>query len=98
MNFSSDNAAGISAQILSAIAEANDGRAMAYGNDDVTAKAQAAICELFETDAEIVPVSTGTAANALSLASLMPPWGVTYCHRHAHIEEDEAGAPGGPAP
>ena len=94
MNFSSDNAAGIAPEILAAIAEANAGRASAYGSDEVTAKAQAALNTLFEREAEIFPLSTGTAANALALSALMPSWGVTYCHRHAHIEEDEAGAPG----
>jgi threonine aldolase len=94
MNFSSDNAAGIAPEILAAITDANSGRATAYGGDEVTAKAKAALNALFECEAEIFPLSTGSAANALALAALMPPWGVTYCHRHAHIEEDEAGAPG----
>jgi threonine aldolase len=93
MNFSSDNAAGVSPEILAALAEANGGRAMAYGNDSITASATAAIAALFETDVDVFPVATGTAANALSLAAMAPPWGLIYCHRNAHIEEDEAGAP-----
>ena len=39
------------------------------------------------------PVVTGTAANALALAVLAPPWGTVFCHEHAHVEEDECGAP-----
>jgi threonine aldolase len=48
---------------------------------------------LFERDLAVFPVATGTAANALALSALAPPWGQIYCHRNAHIEEDEAGAP-----
>jgi len=93
MNFSSDNATGIAPDIMEALQQANAGRAMAYGADDITTAATATIADLFEREVEVFPVLTGTAANALSLAAAVPPWGVTYCHRNAHIEEDEAGAP-----
>lgn len=93
MNFTSDNAAGVSPQIMAALAAANQGHAMAYGADSVTKAAEAAFTELFERELAIFPVATGTAANALALSALTPPWGQTYCHRNAHIEEDEAGAP-----
>ena len=63
MNFSSDNAAGIAPEILAAITDANSGRATAYGGDEVTAKAKAALNALFECEAEIFPLSTGSAAN-----------------------------------
>jgi len=93
MNFSSDNAAGIAPEILAALAAANDGRAMAYGNDAVSERLAVALADCFETKLAAFPVATGTAANALALATLSPPWGLIYCHRHAHVEEDEAGAP-----
>ncbi|MDA1100614.1 MAG: beta-eliminating lyase-related protein [Proteobacteria bacterium] len=93
MNFSSDNAAGVSPQIMAALAAANEGHAMAYGDDSVTKAAEAAFTELFGRELAVFPVATGTAANALALSALTPPWGQIYCHRNAHIEEDEAGAP-----
>lgn len=93
MNFSSDNAAGISPEIMKAIIAANSGSASAYGNDKITKSAQIAIAELFQTKIDMFPVATGTAANALAIATLTPPWGIIYCHRNSHIEEDEAGAP-----
>ena len=93
MNFSSDNATGMAPEILAALVAANDGAAMAYGADDVTARATQALSALFECALEAFPVATGTAANALALSVLTPPNGLIYCHRHAHIEEDECGAP-----
>ncbi|MBT4167390.1 MAG: low specificity L-threonine aldolase [Rhodospirillaceae bacterium] len=93
MNFSSDNATGVAAEIMAALAAANEGHAMAYGDDAVTKAAEAAFTELFGRELAIFPVATGTAANALALSALTPPWGQIYCHRNAHIEEDEAGAP-----
>jgi threonine aldolase len=51
------------------------------------------VAEVFETDAVVFPVTTGTAANALSLAQLAPPFGAVYCHETAHIVTDECGAP-----
>ena len=93
MNFSSDNATGIAPEIMAALAEANRGAAMAYGADPWTAAALAALRDVFECELEMFPVATGTAANALALSVLSPPYGLVYCHRHAHIEEDECGAP-----
>ena len=45
-------------------------------------------------DVRALWVTTGTAANCLALAALCPPHGAILCHRDAHIEVDEAGAPG----
>ncbi len=91
--FASDNAAPAHPAILEAIARANTGIASSYGADDWTRRAEAALRETFETDCTVLLVATGTAANALSLASLTPPWGGVIAHKHAHIVEDEAGAP-----
>lgn len=93
MNFSSDNASGVCPEIMAALAEANGGSATAYGADKVTAAAQDDLRALFDCDLVMHPVATGTAANALALATLTPPYGTVYCHRHAHIEEDECNAP-----
>ncbi len=93
LNFSSDNATGICPEILEAMAAANAGSVMAYGNDEGTARMERALQALFETDCAVFPMTTGTIANALALAALVPPYGVVFCHRHAHIQEDECGAP-----
>ena len=93
MNFGSDNYSGVSPQVLAALAAANPGAAPAYGEDAVTARLERRFAELFETAVAVFPVATGTAANALSLAVLSPPFGTVFCHENAHIEEDECGAP-----
>lgn len=93
MNFASDNTAGIDPAILAAIAEANTGYARGYGNDDWTKSAERRLAELFEREVAVFLVPTGTAANALALAQLCPPWGVVFCHADSHIATDECGAP-----
>ncbi len=80
MNFASDNTAGIDPVILAAIAEANSGYARGYGNDDWTHAAERRFAEIFERDVAVFLVPTGTAANALALAQVCPPWGVVFCH------------------
>ncbi len=94
MHFASDNASPAHPAVLAALARANDGHAASYGADAIMARVTAAIRDLFEApEAAVYLVPTGTAANALALACLCPPWGAVYCHRHSHIEEDECGAP-----
>jgi threonine aldolase len=93
MRFASDNAAGVAPAILQAIAAANDGFALAYGDDAVTARVERRFCELFEREVAVFLVPTGTAANALALAHLTPPWGAVMCHREAHTISNECGAP-----
>ena len=51
------------------------------------------LAELFEHEVAVYLVTTGTAANALALAHLSPPWGAVLCYREAHIVTSEAGAP-----
>lgn len=92
-NFCSDNTAGAAPEILDAIVAANEGRAMPYGNDDVTRRVEARFAEIFETEVAVLPVATGTAANVLALTALTPPFGAIYCHEDAHIHVDECGAP-----
>ena len=93
MNFASDNTAGIDPEILAAIADANSGYARGYGNDDWTHAAERRLAELFEREVAVFLVPTGTAANALALAHVCPPWGVVFCHADSHIATDECGAP-----
>jgi threonine aldolase len=93
MNFTSDNATGMSPEILAALSAANAGSAASYGADSITKRVEAKLAELFEHEVAVFPVATGTIANALALATLVPPWGVVYCHREAHIVVDECGAP-----
>jgi threonine aldolase len=93
MNFASDNAAGIAPAILEAIGVANHGFALAYGRDDLTARVAQRFSALFEREVAVFLVPTGTAANALALAHLTPPWGAVLCHAEAHIATDECGAP-----
>jgi threonine aldolase len=93
MNFASDNAAGIAPDILAAIARANDGAALAYGRDPWTRRVEQRFAELFEHEVAVFLVATGTAANALALAHLTPPWGAVLCHAEAHVATDECGAP-----
>lgn len=91
--FASDNAAGVHPAIMDALLEANAGVAAGYGGDPWTKDAVAMLRAVFERDAAVLLTPTGTAANALALASLCPPWGAVVAHEHAHIVEDEAGAP-----
>ena len=89
----SDNAASTAPEILDAIATANVGTAIAYGDDDITAQLQDVVREVFEHDtARVFPVTSGTAANALAITSMCPPWGAVLCHETAHIMNSEAGA------
>ena len=95
MNFASDNATGVHPDILAAIVAANDGHLPSYGRDRLTAAAIALVRETFEApEAEVFLLGTGTGANALALAQLCPPFGRIFCHREAHIETSESGAPG----
>jgi threonine aldolase len=93
MNFASDNTAGMAAEILDALVQANEGFVLGYGNDDLTRQVERRIAELFEHDVAVFLVPTGTAANALALAHVSPPWGAVFAHCEAHILTDECGAP-----
>jgi len=93
MNFSSDTAAPAHPAILEAMLSAARGPAPSYGADPWTAAARSALREVFETDLDVWLVGSGTAANALALASMCPPHGSILCHAEAHIERDERGAP-----
>jgi threonine aldolase len=93
MNFKSDNTAGAAPEIVQALLDANAGAAPAYGEDAWSHRLDDVFSALFEHEARVFTVATGTAANAIGLASAVPPWGGVLCHREAHIEVDECGAP-----
>ena len=93
MRFFSDNAAAACPAVIDALAEANR-IDTAYDGDLWSGRLDAAFSALFETEVRALWVTTGTAANCLGLATLCPPYGGIICHRDAHIEVDEAGAPG----
>lgn len=93
MDFASDNTSGVSPEILTALDQVATGFALPYGLDDETLALDERFSEVFETQVRVFPVVSGTAANALALASLSPPWGLILCHEHAHVAVDEAGAP-----
>jgi threonine aldolase len=93
MNFASDNTAPVAPDILDAIVAANRGYVRGYGNDDATRAVERRFAEIFERQVAVFLVPTGTAANALALAQITPPWGVVFCHAESHIATDECGAP-----
>ncbi len=94
MFFASDNAGPVHPQIMDALAKANNGHAMPYGADTIMDEVRTQIREVFEAPAAAVYlVATGTAANALSLATLADPWQTVFCSPVAHIHEDECSAP-----
>src|SRR5215469_16947696 len=92
MNFASDNAAPIAPKILEALSAANSGYALGYGNDDWTRRVEQRLAEIFEHEVAVFLVPSGTAANALALAHVSPPWGVVLCHAQSHVMTDECGA------
>src|SRR5688572_26980252 len=93
MNFRSDNTATAAAEIIAALTAVNEEPAAPYGEDPWSRKLDDVFSALFERDVRVFTVASGTAANSIALASAVPPWGAILCHREAHIECDEAGAP-----
>ncbi len=89
----SDNAAGVAPEIMEAILAANTGSALAYGGDEWTRRVRDRVRSVFEhPTAEVFPVVSGTAANALGLSALCPPWGSVLCHETSHVLRSECGA------
>ncbi len=91
--FKSDNTAAVSGEILQAIADANSGASLAYGADRWSDALDGVFGKFFGTEVRVFTVSSGTAANALALGTLCPPWGTVLTHAEAHVERDECGAP-----
>jgi threonine aldolase len=91
--FASDNYAGVHPEVLEAIAAANGGHQIAYGEDVYTAELQKVARHHFGGQAEAFPVFNGTGANVISLQSMLPRWGAVVCATTAHIHTDENAAP-----
>jgi len=92
MRFFSDNAAPVCPQVLAALAEVNT-LDTAYDGDRWSKQLDGAFSDLFESPVRALWVPTGTAANSLALAAMCPPHGGVVCHKEAHINVDECGAP-----
>lgn len=92
MRFFSDNAATVHPAVMEALTAANHVDT-AYDGDALSQSLDAAFSDLFETDCEVVWISTGTAANSIILAHFVQPWQGILCYEEAHIEVDECGAP-----
>src|ERR1700748_590987 len=89
--FTSDNTAGGSPEILAAVVAAASGQASPYGTDSWTSSARRRFSEIFDCEIDLLPVCTGSAANALSLAALTPPWGRGLCPRRRHNKHQQGG-------
>ena len=93
VKFASDNVAGACPEVLDAIIKANEGDSTPYGNDQISTELQDKFSEIFEKEVIVFPTASGTAANALALATMTPSFGNVYCHKLSHINTDECGAP-----
>jgi threonine aldolase len=91
--FASDNYSGIHPEVLDAIAAANGGHQVAYGEDAYTARLQEVFQSHFGDTAQAFPVFNGTGANVTGLQSMLPRWGAVIAASTAHINVDEGGAP-----
>ena len=94
MRFASDNTSGAAPEIMDALMRVNEGYERSYGADAAMGRVTSLVREIFEAPEAVVHlVATGTAANALAIATYCPPWAAVFCHEHAHIAEDECNAP-----
>lgn len=92
-SFASDNVAGVSPEVLDALAAANEGAAIAYGDDPWTRDAERSLREVFDAPVECFPCWGGTGANVVGLGSILQPWQAVLTADCAHIVVDECGAP-----
>ena len=93
MNFASDNVYGVDQAVMDALIKANTGTANSYAFDEITARVEGMFNEVFERDVKVFLLTTGTAANALALSTMVPSYGAIFCHAFSHINADECGAP-----
>src|SRR5712691_11709672 len=92
-SFASDNNAGVHPEIMEAIAAANDGQVIAYGDDPYTARAIKLFRQHLGRDAQVYFVFGGTGANVLGLKAATASHHAIICAETAHINVDECGAP-----
>jgi len=93
MNFRSDNESPVNPKIMQAIVDANQGFQESYGYDSYTIKLKEKMKQLFGCWCDVVPLTTGTAANSLATALSTPPYGSMFCYETSHMNTDECGAP-----
>ncbi|HEY3437021.1 MAG TPA: low specificity L-threonine aldolase [Actinotalea sp.] len=91
--FASDNYAGVHPEVLAALAAANGGHQISYGEDVYTARLHEVLAAHLGRKVQVFPVFNGTGANVLALQSMLPRWGAVVCSETAHIHTDENGAP-----
>ena len=91
--FGSDNHSGVSPEVLEALARANEGHALAYGDDEVTARLEGLSRETFGPQASLYLVFNGTGANVLCIDAMCRSHEAVVCAETAHINVDECGAP-----
>ncbi len=89
----SDNITKVCPEVMAAIQAVDQGDSEPHGADSVSGRLDESFSALFETEVRVFPVATGIAANALSLALVTPPYGTIYCHKRAHVQTTECGAP-----
>ncbi|MCX7767859.1 MAG: beta-eliminating lyase-related protein [Flavobacteriales bacterium] len=92
-SFASDNNTGIHPAAWLALQQAAQGQCLAYGDDPWTAAARARFCQVLGADVEVLFFLTGTAANMVAVAAMLQPWEALITSYHAHLYEDECGAP-----
>jgi len=92
-SFASDNNAGVHPEVLHAVAAANRGHVVGYGDDPYTRAAERRFREQFGAGADVFPVFNGTGANVLCLKALTRTHHAVICSEAAHIQVDECGAP-----
>ncbi len=91
--FASDNYAGVHPEVLEAIAAANGGHQVSYGEDAYTERLAEVVRDHFGWPAQIYPMFNGTGANVTALTAVLPRWGAVVASANAHIHMDEGGAP-----
>ncbi len=92
-SFASDNNAGVHPEVIEAIAAANAGHVIAYGDDPYTARAVQQFEKHFGKEIAVYFVFGGTGANVLGLQSITKSYHAVVCAETAHINVDECGAP-----
>jgi threonine aldolase len=92
-NFYSDNVSGGAPEILEALVAANAGDTAPYGADPITEGLPARFTALFETEVDVYPVGTGTAANGLCASIVAAPYGAIYLSDAGHLHGSECGGP-----
>lgn len=93
MIFISDNATGVCPEIMHSLQVVNEDSTIGYGNDPYTKRMELAFDTFFEKTVHAFPIAIGTAANALAVGTLCPPWGAIFCHGESHLYCSECGAP-----